>query len=245
MTPALAGATTRFLVDPVLALVFPSHCPVCADAVDRPTRGPLCEPCWSALPRHAAACGCGRPLATACAAPCPRCRRGISPFSAGASLGPYEGSLRAVVHELKYRGRRRAAAGLAERLLEDHSVRAALQGAEGFVPVPLHPRRHRERGFNQSEELARALAERCGLSIVEGALVRRADTPPQAGLGAAARRANVRGAFAVRRRPRVAGRALVLVDDVYTTGATARACAAALREAGARDVRVLTVARVE
>jgi ComF family protein len=110
--------------------------------------------------------------------------------------------------------------------------------------VPLHPRRRRERGFNQSELLATELARRTGLRLAPLALVRRRDTAPQAGLTAAARRANVEGAFAVRQRARVSGRPVVLVDDVLTTGATARGCARVLREAGAAEVRVLTVARV-
>ena len=112
------------------------------------------------------------------------------------------------------------------------------------MPVPLHPRRRAERGYNQSELLARALAPRLALGVAAGALVRRKDTAPQTGLSAAARRQNVSGAFAVRRRALVVDRAVILVDDVLTTGATARACALALRAAGAREVRLLTVARV-
>jgi len=113
-----------------------------------------------------------------------------------------------------------------------------------IVPVPLHPRRRRERGFNQSELIARELARRADTSVAPDALVRRQDTAPQTGLSAASRRANVRGAFAVRQRARVSGRTVVLVDDVFTTGATAHACARALREAGAAEVRLLTMARV-
>ncbi len=113
-----------------------------------------------------------------------------------------------------------------------------------LVPVPLHPRRRRERGFNQSALLAREIARRTGKATCPDALCRRVDTVPQAGLSAAARRRNVRDAFAVQRRAAVAGRTVVLVDDVLTTGATALACARRLGEAGAREVRLLTVARV-
>jgi ComF family protein len=212
--------------------------------VDHPTRGPLCSACWRAVPRHAEpACLCGDPR-TLGDERCRRCRRALTPFARGASLGPYEGTLRVLVHELKYRGRRRVGDRLAEEILSTPEARAVARGADVLVPVPLHPRREKERGFNQSELLARGVAGRTGLPVAR-ALVRRVDTPPQTGLSAARRRANVAAAFAVRRRAQVAGRVVVLVDDVRTTGATVRACASALLAAGAAEVRLLTAARVD
>jgi len=160
-------------------------------------------------------------------------------------MGPYAGGLRILIHELKFRGRRRVAARLAEGLLADPASSATLAPPGVLVPVPLHPRRRRERGFNQSEVLAEEIGRRCGWRVAPGALVRRKETAAQPGLSAAARRRNVAGAFAVRRPAQIAGRVVVLVDDVVTTGATARACAQALRRAGAREVRLLTVARVD
>src|ERR1019366_1795415 len=122
-----------------------------------------------------------------------------------------------------------------------------LEGADCLVPVPLHPRRERQRGFNQARELARQL----GLPVVD-ALVRLRHTPSQVDLAAERRHANVHGAFALRRRRflgpltpiTLKGLRTVLIDDVSTTGATLDACAAVLREAGVREVRALTVARV-
>lgn len=241
---SLASAAARRLVDPVLAVVFPSACPACGRLVTPAGRGPLCEPCWASLPRHrSVVCVCGRPLGAGLSL-CGRCRRGRQPFSAGASLGPYESTLRVVLHELKYGGRRRAAARLAELLLGDPTVQGLVATSDVLVPVPLHPRRLRERGFNQAALLAGELARRSGRPFCPDALVRRLDTVPQAGLTAAARRRNVEAAFAVRRKATVAGRTVALVDDVVTTGATALACARRLREAGAAEVRLLTVARV-
>jgi ComF family protein len=244
MFAASALAVARAVVDPLLTVVFPSSCVVCREGLSSPSGGPLCPRCWSCLPRHRDAfCACGLPVPPGVPLPCGRCRRGLSPFEAGASLGPYEGGLRTVIHELKYRGRRRLADRLADGMLGSPAVRRVLADGVVLAPVPLHPRRLRERGFNQSDLIAGALATRAGLALAP-ALVRRKDTASQSGLSAAERRRNVAGAFVVRRRAAVSGRVVVLVDDVLTTGATARACASALREAGASAVRLLTVARV-
>jgi ComF family protein len=195
------------------------------------------------LPRHRTRlCLCGFPLPRESEGPCGRCRRGLTGFDAGISLGPYDGALRTAIHELKYHGRRQAAARLAEILWDEPDVRRLLGAGVLLVPVPLHPRRLRQRGFNQSELVAQRLARLAGLRVARHALRRRADTPSQTGLSASARRRNVATAFSG--RPVVRDKAIVLVDDVFTTGATARACARVLRRAGAAEVRVLTVARV-
>jgi ComF family protein len=161
------------------------------------------------------------------------------------SLGPYDGPLRVAIHELKYRGRRRVAARLAERIAAEPVSRGVLTQDVVLVPVPLHPRRKRERGFNQAELLASELGRRLLLPVRASALVRRLDTPSQTGLTALERRRNVKDAFAVRGRAQVAGRVVVLVDDVVTTGATLRACARALHAAGASEVRSVSAARVD
>ena len=239
-----SSLATRIFWDPLVAAVFPSQCPSCARLLDAPSCGPLCLACWETLPRHRPdPCGCGTPLATR-EGPCGRCRRNLSPFEAGASLGPFEGSLRSALHALKYKGHRRAARLLAAALASEPSVQRLLVDGAVLVPVPLHPLRRRERGFNQAELLARELARRAtGVLVAPEVLVRRRDTPSQTGLTAAQRRRNVRGAFAIRHRSRVTGQKLILVDDVLTTGATVRECARALRSAGAREVQVLTAAR--
>src|SRR3989442_7477573 len=201
--PSLAAATdtARRLVEPVLAVVFPSRCPACARALAHPTRGPLCEACWDALPRHRGRlCGCGLPLPPALAL-CGRCRRGRQTFTAGVSLGPYEGGLRTVIHELKYRGKRRVAVRLAEALLAAPGAQELLRGSDVLVPVPLHPRRRRERGFNQAEVLAQELARRVGRPCAPAALVPRKDTPAQAGPSPAPPRPHDARAFPVPRPP--------------------------------------------
>lgn len=153
------------------------------------------------------------------------------------AIGPYEGGLRDIVHALKYDGRRTLARRLGEMLAR--SGAEVLDGADLAVPVPLHRSRLRERGFNQAAEIASHL----GLPVAD-ALRRVRATPSQTDLPAAKRHANVRGAFAARRRVPVSGRTVVLVDDVSTTGATLDACARVLLDAGALEVRALTAARV-
>lgn len=177
---------------------------------------------------------------------CPACRR--RPPSAvefTRCAGEYDGSLRAIIHAFKYDGRRTLASPLGELL---RSVAGdLLEGASCAVPVPLHPWRRLHRGFNQAADLAAALP----VPVIH-ALSRRRMTWPQTGLAAAERRRNVRGAFrlspVVRRgviQSMIAGRIVVLVDDVRTTGATLDACAHVLRDAGAKEVRALTVARAD
>src|SRR6185295_18944050 len=173
------GTTVRGLVDPVLAVVFPSSCPVCARPIEHPTRGPLCEACWAGVaPSPCARCRCGRLLGGS-ETGCSRCRRGLSLVSCGFSLGSYEGPLRVAVHELKCRGRRRVAGRLAECVARQGELAAILAPGAILVPVPLHPRRRRERGFNQAELLALELSRRVGCVVAASALVRRCETRAQ------------------------------------------------------------------
>jgi ComF family protein len=155
----------------------------------------------------------------------------------GRAIGPYEGTLRAIVHALKYGGCRSLGSALGERMRA--CAGDVLDGASIVVPVPLHRVRERSRGFNQAAELARHL----GVPVVP-ALRRVRATASQADLPAARRHANVRDAFALRRGVDVRGLCVVLVDDVSTTGATLEACARVLRDAGAGEVRAITAARV-
>jgi ComF family protein len=122
--------------------------------------------------------------------------------------------------------------------------RTPLNNATRVVPVPLHPERMRERGFNQAAVLAAALARLTGLPLDESSLVRTLHTERhRAGMDARARRESVDKAFAVRRPRLVEGERILLIDDVFTTGATVSSCASALRAAGAQEVFVLTIAR--
>ncbi|MBI3681397.1 MAG: ComF family protein [Acidobacteria bacterium] len=172
---------------------------------------------------------------------CGLCRRGLNGFDFAYSYGFYDGTLRKLIHLFKYTGIETLARPLAGYLA------VALPREDRFdwiVPVPMHWRRRWARGFNQSALLARELARRTGLKMA-AVLRRNRPTPPQAGLSQHERRRNVAHAFTVRRAGPVQGGRVLLVDDVLTTGATASACAAVLKRAGARHVSVLTVARAD
>jgi len=205
----------------------------------------VCRACWRGiLPLTPPLCAiCGDPLSSwrvTCVplGECPRCRRGRPSVDRALAIGEYDGSLRAIVHALKYEGRR-TLAGRLSSLMRDRGA-DILAGAACVVPVPLHPSRRRERGFNQAADLARHL----GLPV-RHALRRVRATATQAALPAAQRHRNVRHAFAATRSARgLHGQIIVLVDDVCTTGATLDACAVVLKAAGIAEVRALTAARV-
>ncbi|WP_372353091.1 ComF family protein [Pararhizobium sp. BT-229] len=159
------------------------------------------------------------------------------------SVAIHDGIARSLVHGLKYRDRTDLAVMMAEWMVRasDGTVKAC----DAVVPVPLHAFRLWGRKFNQSAELARAVARISNKPFLATALIRTKRTVQQVGLGAAAREDNVRGAFAVTEAGKAAlfGKRVVLVDDVYTTGATVSAATRALKKAGAQDVTVLTFAR--
>ena len=232
-------------LDAVLSVVLAPSCAACDQPLDRPTRGPVCEPCWrSILPLTPPLCdGCGDPLPTwrVITVPlgrCPRCRRTSRVVDRARAIGAYDGALRSIVHALKYEGRRSLARPLGA-LMRRHGA-DVLDGAACAIPVPLHNSRRRERGFNQAADLARHL----GLAVVSG-LRRVRATATQTGLPAAQRHRNVRDAFAVTAALRTTrGAIVVLVDDVCTTGATLEACARVLKREGVQEVRALTAARV-
>jgi ComF family protein len=235
----------RTAVDAVLSVVLAPSCAACDTLLDRPTRGPVCDCCWESVrPLTPPLCDrCGDPLPTWRSisiplARCPRCRRAGRLVDRARAIGPYDGALRAIVHAMKYEGRRSLARPLG--VLMRHRGAEVLHGAGCVVPVPLHSSRRRERGFNQATDLARHL----GLPVV-AALRRLRATPTQTGLPAAQRHRNMRDAFGLTRAGgTLAGATVVLVDDVSTTGATLEACARVLKGAGVAEVRALTAARV-
>lgn len=233
----------RQWVTAALDLVFPPLCAICRRLLGDGRRDPLCGPCWQSLERIAppwCRC-CGTPLGIE--GLCEACRRRRPDFAYARAAARYGDLVREAIHAFKF-GRR---PGLAEPLGDLLAALglSALPGAapDLLVPVPLHRRRKRERGYDQALLLARRLERAWGVPVAADALVRVTATAPQTDLDAVERRRNVRDAFAVTRAERIAGRHIVLVDDVLTTGATAGECARVLLRAGAAAVGILTVAR--
>jgi ComF family protein len=251
------------LISNLVALLFPDDCRVCGEPLKQVSRIPVCSRCLhepQALEAEFFCVSCKTPFVNRHPLDdegrCPLCRLGLTGFDAVYSYGSYEGTLRTLVHLYKYEKIHTLAKPLGELLAR------TLPREERFdavVPMPLHWRRRWERGFNQSELLAKEIARRWNAPVLKA--VRRVKaTASQAGLTNAKRRANMSGAFAPSRSlfgkslgarfgftksVSLKGARLLLIDDVLTTGATAAACARALKRAGARHVTLAAVARTD
>lgn len=237
------------LYDAALALLYPQACAVCGDSVEARADGVACAKCWQRtriLTEEDLICWkCGVPAPGRVAEEKRRevrCRRcDAEHFTAARACGVYERALRASVLALK---REPHVASRLAGLLFQTQQREPLQSATRIIPVPLHRERLRERGFNQAAMLGSALARVSRLPLDEWSLVRAVHTERhRAGMDERARRESVEAAFRVRRPRLVENERVLLVDDVFTTGATVSSCALALKDAGATEVFVLTVAR--
>ena len=251
-------STITATLDSLSTVLFPADCRVCGLPLAGFTLLPVCSSCWNDLsPQCGALCiRCGEALdwnpSTTGEALCRPCRVAPPDFAQAVAHGVYNNKLRSLLHLLKYDGMEPLAKPLGTLLAEPVLAIPNLPADLLAVPVPLYGKKRRSRGFNQSELLARALLfalhrRRPDLRIRLAAplLVRQRATESQAGLTPHQRRENVRGAFFVPRPETVRDRHILLIDDIYTTGATARACSTALVRAGAASVWVATVARAQ
>jgi ComF family protein len=230
----------RELAAGVLDAACPPHCPACGEA-----SAGLCARCAAGLAvMRAPVCPrCGEPVLSA-GAPCPFDHRRLRGIARAWAPFRFRGTGGAIVRRLKFE-HDPSGARLLGRAMAD-VLRPWVAGAARravVVSVPLHPRKRRQRGLDQAAALAQGVAARVGLRFVPAALARVRETLPQGDPRVTSRARNVRGAFAVRKPGRLRGRIVVLVDDVFTSGQTARECARVLRAAGARQVVMLAATR--
>jgi ComF family protein len=224
----------------IAALLLPRRCVLCGSTLFSVETG-LCTGCDADLDRITCACplcAAATPDGTAPGIPCPACQRAPPPFTASVAPFRYAFPLDAAIRAFKFRRRLEYAAAFGALLVD--AVRKLPPDIDALQPVPLYRLRQLRRGYNQALEMARPVARATGLPIIKSAR-RIRHTPYQSGLEAAKRRSNLRGAFRV--DGAVAARHVVLVDDVVTTGATCRALARRLLEAGVEKVSVLALAR--
>ena len=232
-----------------LDLIYPARCPGCLKRLtESGAPGDFCDACGSVMQPIE------EPFCQRCAEPfpgeisgdftCPNCSGRPAAYEFAVCRMLSRGPVREAVHRLKYEGVVVMRLALARLMLSALNDRRLADAGWLLVPVPLHPRKRRERGYNQSAELAKSLSKLSGLPWLD-ALKRTRYTDSQAGLDRAGRLKNLRGAFAVKRfaARQLRDQDVLLVDDVLTTGATAHECAQTLRAGGARRVVVITVAR--
>ena len=228
------------ILDALLTLAYPQVCAICGRSVEQRRFGVACEACWNQAKIFTGdETNCWKCGALVFEVRCRRCDS--QSFTAARAVGLYDGALRESVLLLK---RQPHVSQHLETLLVLTAKRHPLNAATRIIPVPLHDKRMKSRGFNQALIMAQSLSKSLGLPLDEVSLVRVSGTEQyRAGLDAKGRHDTVAGAFEVHHPRLVAGEDILLIDDVFTTGATVSACAEALTRAGARSVFVLTIAR--
>lgn len=237
-------------LDAFFSLLFPSPCRVCQGPLIA-HRSLICGSCWDGIrmvePPVCSQCGIPFPSMDSQNFPdpflCGACRQGEPHFHQARSVGYYEGTLREAIHLFKFGKRQEMGRHLGRLMVDRFPPEWDPSALDFLMPVPLHPRRLRERGFNQSLILARIMSRSLGIGLEPRQLVRSRHTFPQSGLPLGKKFENLKGAFSVRRPEKMEGKNVLLVDDVLTSGATVQEAGKALLKAGAGRVFVLTLAR--
>lgn len=230
-----------------LDLCFPRRCAACQKSWLTFNQGQWCDECIATLPWiQAPLCPlCGRPFLKSPTAPdhlCGECLLGMFPFASARSAVLHSGVIRDRIHQLKFGGQLHWVPPLADLMVKT-LLRQQRFHIDIIVPVPLHTRRLRQRGFNQSALIAASLGTRLDIPVQFNVLVRKMWTEPQTRLNRQERLRNVRDAFFVPKPMAAAGLSIMLIDDVFTTGTTLSECTKTLKAAGAAQVHALTISR--
>ena len=233
----------------ILDVLYPPHCPIC-DGVrlsDEPVCCPSCAAKVSFISEPYCLC-CGRPLSRDEREFCYDCSKRSRSYSGGISLAVYEGLWKDSILRFKFHKREEYASWYAEQMIHRFEDRLRNLRADTILPVPMHPRKVRKRGYNQAASFAKELAECLSVPVLEGVLIRARKTEPQKGLNDVARLQNLLSAFAIKEEKLAEWKKdhpferVILVDDIYTTGSTMEACARLLKKAGAGAVAPVTAA---
>lgn len=229
----------------LLNLIFPPRCPLCGEILTL-EEGKVHRSCYEKLPwiREPRCRRCGKPIADAAGEFCLDCFRNRSDhgksFDSGRALWLYGGNIRKSVLDYKYQGMKSYTYFYAEEVVRNLGGWIRRKRPEALIPVPLHSRKKRMRGFNQAELLARAVGKRMGIPENGRILYRNRWTEPQKGISGRERRHNLAKSMEIRQFPEDLRR-VMLVDDIYTTGSTMEVCGQILKEAGAEEVYFFTL----
>lgn len=245
--PLIIPEKLRPWVDGALSFIYPEVCQLCEAQRANSRSGFVCTECWGQVrfivPPFCERCGLPFEGEIDGQFECTNCREMDLHFAAARSAVAARGPVLEAIHRYKYDGHLWFEEFLIELLLARAREWFASEKCDAIVPVPLYPVKERERGFNQAERLARRLGAAVKVSVEGKFLKRTLPTPSQTRLSRSQRAQNMRNAFRLRRERDLKGKHFVLLDDVFTTGATTSACARLLKRAGAERVTVWTVAR--
>jgi ComF family protein len=229
----------------LIDIAFPRNCMLCRTYHPATAHDPLCPRCRETLPLNKPpfCIRCSRHLnAVSEEGLCPSCRTRLPPFDEAWALLHYEGPVREILHRFKFHNKtavRRTFAALLHAFTERYALQ--FPDAEMVIPIPLHPARLRERGYNQADLLAAGVAHEFQLPLRNDILIRVNHTPRQSALGAKDRWTNIKGAFRIQNLSAIVGRSVIVVDDILTTTATASEAAKTLKDAGASRVIIITL----
>jgi len=228
-------------------IFFPSFCELCSSLLEFPRERVICHACWKSIrASHPSYCLCCGRFFEALEEPhvCQVCLEKRPPFSHHRSCGKYKGKLKDIILLYKYRHFQVLGKDLANFVYRALGREEEIWWkVDAIIPVPLHPKRKKKRGFNQAQIIAKELARIKGIELRDQMLLKIKNVPPQTSLRVEERAENVSGAFGVAKGNKIKGKVVLLVDDVYTTGSTIRECSSVLRKAGVKEVKALTVAQ--